>query len=195
MSQPLPSSDPSRQPSNKDEASETSPRASLCFIAQQHGSMWGRGVLGKVPTGPRGPTYLGLGVVIAANGLQLAGVVVGRAGEAPSRLGAVPPDQRCSDKEGRHESHGHRLCISTPKMSSLGTAPCSLGRSLKPSTSIPAVTAAWFLNGLAAPSCPPGSHLCPPALCVEVPGHLRAQCEMNPRGGRELRLKWGIFIL
>lgn len=110
---------------------------------------------------PRGPTCLGLGVIIAANGLQLAGVVVGRAGEAPSRLGTVPPDQHCSNKKGSHESCGHRLCISTPKMSSLGTAPCSPGWCLNPSTSILAVTAARYLNGLAAPSFPSKSHLCP----------------------------------
>lgn len=75
------------------------PGAPLWFFAQwavwgrRHGT-WDMGH-GIVLHSPRGPTCLGLGVVVAAEGLQLAGAVVGGAGEAPAPLSAVPLDQAC----------------------------------------------------------------------------------------------------
>lgn len=69
-----------------------------------------------------GPTCLGLSVVATPDVLQLAGVVVGWAGEAPSCLGAVPLDQRCSGRTGPHKSTiapraSPGFCTSTPKTS------------------------------------------------------------------------------
>lgn len=94
------------------------------------------------------PTCLGLSVVATPDVLQLAGVVVGWAGEAPSCLGAVPLDQRCSGRTGPHKSTiapraSPGFCTSTPKTSThtlnSGMVPKSLPR--RTSTSVVALAA------------------------------------------------------
>ena len=72
---------------------------------------------------PGGSTCLGLGVIIAANGLQLAGVVVGRAGKAPSRRSAVPLDQRCSKRRDLMRATGIASASAPPKCPAWGRHP------------------------------------------------------------------------
>lgn len=102
-----------------------------------------------------GPTCLGLSVVATPDVLQLAGVVVGWAGEAPSCLGAVPLDQRCSGRTGPHKSTiapraSPGFCTSTPKTSThtlnSRMVPKSLPRRM--STSVVALAAGgwWALQ-------------------------------------------------
>lgn len=74
--------------------------------------------MGTVPHSPGGPTCLGLSVIAAAEGVQLAGAVVGGAGEAPAPLGAVPLDQPCRTRRDIRGAMGV-TSDGTPKMPGL----------------------------------------------------------------------------
>lgn len=91
--------------------------------------------MGTAPLSPRGPTCRGLGVVAAAEGLQLAGAVVGGAGDAPSPLGAVPLDQPCRTRRDLRGAEGV-TSGGTPEVPGLGQTG----------------TAAWDPGGPAVPS-------------------------------------------